>query len=249
MIERQRDELDRQWSTRQLETVARISRPLRRRLLPNRFKETYVNRALVRYDRPTLYLEIGVREGESFRLAIADTKIGIDPDRMPMMARLQAGERFFQATSDEFFEDLAEDVLEPASIHVALIDGLHEFRQVLRDLTHLERYMRSNGVVILDDCNPPTPERGSDTPLIGGKWNGDVWKLPVYLIAERSDLAVATIDADEGVGVVTGFGTPVQPVDQALIARYKLLPYEYLASDRTRVLNLVPQARFDSLLP
>jgi hypothetical protein len=233
---------------RQLETLARISRPTRRRLAPNRFKETYVNRALAKRRRPTLYLEIGVREGDSFRLAIADTRIGIDPERMPTMAQLRPGERFFQTTSDEFFEDLAGSVLEQASIHVAMIDGLHEFGQALRDLTNLERYMRSDGVVILDDCNPRTRERGSEVP-IGGAWNGDVWKLPVYLIAERPDLNVATIDADEGVGVVTGFGTPARPVAQVVIERYESLSYEYLAADRTRVLNLLPPARFDSLLP
>jgi hypothetical protein len=245
--ERQREELDRPWRVRKLEDLARVSRPLRRRLAPSHFKETYVNRALARQERPRLYLEIGVREGESFRLATAERKFGIDPERMPTMAALEPGEEFFETTSDEFFAELAPRVLEPGSIHVALVDGLHEFRQVLRDVTNLEPYMRRDGVVIVDDCNPPSAERASPEP-IGGAWNGDVWKVVAFLVAERPDLRVATIDADEGVGVVSRFGTPPPPPDEAAVERFKSLPYEHLAGERTAVLNLVPASEFDSLL-
>jgi Methyltransferase domain len=245
--ERQREELARPWRVRQLEELARISRPLRRRVTPSRFKETYVNRALALRERPTQYLEIGVRDGESFRLARADLKIGIDPERMAGMATLESGEQFFETTSDEFFAEHAPLVLEPGSIHVALVDGLHEFRQVLRDVLSIEPYMRHDGVIILDDCNPRNAERGSETP-IGGAWNGDVWKLPALLVAERADLRVATIDADEGVGVVAGFGKPARVIEESVIDRYKELRYEHLASNRTRTLNLVPPSRFDSLL-
>jgi hypothetical protein len=247
VIEREREQLPRPWSTRQLEELARLSRPLRRRLAPNRFKETYVNRALGRNERPTTYVEIGVRDGESFRIARAGSKIGIDPERTPEMATLRQDEQFFEVTSDEFFEVHAPAVLEPASVHVALIDGLHEFRQVLTDLLNLEPYMRRDGVVIVDDCNPRTAERATEIP-IGGAWNGDVWKLPAYLLEARPDLHVATVDADEGVGVISGFGTTPAPPNPAEVERFKSLPYEHLARDRTAVLNLVPPSAFDSLL-
>lgn len=248
MIEQQREQLPRPWSVRQLETLARVSRPVRRRLTPGRFKETYINRALARFDRPTLYLEIGVREGESFRLAKADRKIGIDPERTPEFGSLRPGEGYFEQTSDEFFGERAADVLEPASVHVALIDGLHEFRQVLRDLFHLEPYMRRDGVVILDDCNPKTAERGSEMP-IGGAWNGDVWKVPAFLLELRPDLRVATLDADEGIGVISGFRTSAPTPDATEIERFKSFPYEHLADSRTALLNLVPAAAFDSVFP
>jgi hypothetical protein len=246
VIERQREELARPWSTRQLETLARVSRPVRRRLTPNQFKETYVNRALARCTPPTTYLEIGVREGESFRIARADSKIGIDPERTPEMSTLRPGEQFFEMASDGFFER-AGAVLEPASVHVALIDGLHEFRQVLRDFLNLEPYMRPDGVVIVDDCNPRTAERGSEIP-IGGAWNGDVWKLPAYLLVVRPDLRVATVDADEGVGVITRFGGGAPGPDDAEIERFKALPYEHLAENRSSVLNLISPAEFGSVL-
>jgi hypothetical protein len=247
VIEHQREALPRRWSTRQLEALAQLSIPLRRRLAPNRFKETYINRALARCDGPTRYVEIGVREGVSFRFVQADSKIGIDPDRSPSMSVLRPGEQFFELTSDEFFALHAPEVMEPESVDVALVDGLHEFRQALRDVLQLERYMRRGGVIVLDDCNPSTAERGSEIP-IGGAWNGDVWKVVACLLTERPDLTVATLDADEGVGVVTGFGTS-RELDPATIDRYKALSYEHLAAARDRVLNLVPPSRFESLLP
>lgn len=164
------------------------------------------------------------------------------------MTLLEAGEQFFETTSDEFFDNHAPAVLAAKSVHVALIDGLHEFRQVLRDLTNLERYMRRDGVAILDDCNPRNAKKASDKP-IGGAWNGDVWKVPAYLLVERPDLEVATIDADQGIGLVTGFEGVSTPWDEVVIERYKALPYEYVAADRARVLNLLPRSQFDALLP
>jgi hypothetical protein len=107
--------------------------------------------------------------------------------------------------------------------------------------------MRRDGVVIVDDCNPRTAERATEVP-IGGAWNGDVWKLPAYLLEIRRDLHVATVDADEGVGVVSGFGATHAAPDPAEVERFKSLPYEHLARDRTAVLNLVPPSDFDSLL-
>ena len=206
-----------------------------------------MNRALRRRDRATLYVEIGVRDGESFRLVSADRRIGIDPERWPSMARLESGDQFFEATSDEFFE-LHADAGRGGSVDVALLDGLHELRQVLRDFDNLERFMRPDGVVIVDDCNPQSAERASDVP-IGGAWNGDVWKFVAYLVAQRPDLRVTTIDADQGVGVVTGFGRPKPEIDGAAIEHYKSLPYGHLQAGRSQILNLQPPSRFDSLLP
>ena len=248
MIESERLALPRPWWVRQLAMLEKVSRPLRRRLAPNRFKETYVNRALHRRNRATLYVEIGVRDGESFRLVRADRRIGIDPERWPSMATLASGEQFFEVTSDEFFDLHADAVLGEASVDVALLDGLHEFRQVLRDFDNLERFMRPGGVVIVDDCNPQSAERASEVP-IRGLWNGDVWKLVAYLVAERPDLRVTTIDAGEGVGVVTGFGRPRAEIDEAVIAHYKSLPYGHLEASRSQLLNLRPPSSFDSLLP
>jgi hypothetical protein len=226
--------------------LGRRSRSLRRVVTPHQFKETYVNEALA--GRPgATYLEVGVRDGESFRLAHADRRIGVDPARRPALATLRAGEEFFEMTSDRFFDEIAPQLLADVRIDVALIDGLHEFRQALRDLLAVERYMREDGVVVLDDCNPCSAERAAETGD-GGAWNGDVWKVAEYVRRERPDLTFVTIDADQGVGIVTGFGTPADDPATETIERYRALPFDYLDRNRRAVLGLVAPAPLPAVL-
>lgn len=218
--------------------LARISRPARRRVTPGRFKETYVARELDRRVQQTTYVEIGVRDGESLRIVKADRKIAVDPIRTPRMSVLRAGEEFFEVGSDEFFDHHAPKALAPRSVDVALVDGLHEFRQVLRDVLNLERYMRRDGVIFLDDANPRTPARARDTPT-GGAWNGDVWKVAPFLTSERPDLEFFTIDADEGIGVLRGFGVDAPWPTSETVRRFKDLSYDVLARARAETLKLV----------
>ena len=75
--------------------AARLARPVRRIIMPRRFKETYVNEALS--GRPTsVYVEIGVRGGASFRAARATRKIGVDPFRSVALDLLRSGEEFIR---------------------------------------------------------------------------------------------------------------------------------------------------------
>lgn len=232
---------------RQVAWLAQISRPLRRSLLPGHFKESYINRALDGYSQPT-YVEIGVRKGECFRSTRAARKVGIDPDRHDELRTLRPAEEFHAMASDEFFAERAPAVLEHASVHVALIDGLHEFRQVARDLLNIEPYMRPDGMVFLDDINPRTRERAVDT-WTGGPWNGDVWKVAALLPRVRPALQLRTIDADEGLGVVTGFGgAQAEGADpRVALQECKALDYEYLEEKRPLLLNLIAPAQFDPL--
>jgi len=234
-----------------------LRRGYRRRLLrlvkPRDFKETYIGQALATYPDPT-YLEIGVREGESFRLASATRKIGIDPVALPEMKQLRPGEEFYEMTSDEFFSQRASQVLGPASIHVALIDGLHEFRQVARDLLSLEPYMRPDGIVFFDDINPPTRDMASEAPpgaidvRPGELWNGDVWKIGALIARACPDLTLRTIDADYGVGVLSGFGAASSRDVQVAIEECKALDYGELESSRRSLLELVAPMEFDAML-
>jgi hypothetical protein len=225
--------------------LGRSSRPVRRLVRPRQFKETYVNEALLGRPAAT-YLEIGVRDGESFRLARAGRKIGIDPDRRPALATLRPGEEFFEMTSDRFFDEVAPEVLAGVPVDVALIDGLHEFRHALRDLLGVERYLRADGVVVLDDCNPRSARAAAETGD-GGAWNGDVWKVAAYVRRERPDLSFVTVDADQGVGIVTGFGQPADLPSPETVERYKALPYEHLDRNRPAVLGLTPAAPLAAL--
>lgn len=202
------------------------------------YKQYYINTA-IRALRGRTYLEIGVRNGDCLRQIQCALKVGVDPFRSPVFNELRADEQFYQVESDTFFEaGDADRVFADRKVDVALADGLHEFHQTLRDVLNIERYIRPDGVIFIHDCNPPTRRRTEVRD--GGEWNGDVWKVAYYLRHYRPDLEFFTIDCDEGVGVVTGFGKrPAgEQADAGNIAMCKQLDYSVLENNRQGVLNL-----------
>ncbi len=123
----------------------------------NRIKA--VQRALDGRTNP-VYLEIGVSKGLAFRQISADEKIAVDPAfRLSDETRAQADARgrathYFEVTSDDFFATQG-DFLAQRPIDVALIDGMHTYEQVVRDVENTLRFLRDDGVIFLHDCNPP----------------------------------------------------------------------------------------------
>ncbi len=221
---------------------------------PDRYKESYIRRALATCRDPT-YLEIGVREGNSFRAARAARKLGIDPVAHAQMKQLGPGEEFFELTSDQFFAERAAERLKRESVDVALIDGLHEFRQVTRDLLNLEPYMHPHGIVFFDDINPRSRAMASELPpsaldVRGGEpWNGDVWKIAVLLARARPDLTLRTVDVDNGVGVLSGFGSGASATElERAIEECKALDYSELENARASVLHLIAPGEFAEVL-
>lgn len=221
-----------------IQSVKQAARPIRRKLTPGAFKEHYLNSAL-RGRASSTYLEIGVRWGESLRAVHAERKIGIDPVRHPAVAYPLPGEEFHECPSDVFFRDVAPSVLEVGSVHAALIDGLHEYGQALRDLLNLEPYMAKGGLVVLDDCNPRSEEMAVDTPT-GGAWNGDVWRVMMLVRRECPDLGSLTLDRDQGVGLIWGFKDRSEPrrLDSDVLDRYKAVPFSVLQADRRSTIGL-----------
>lgn len=215
-----------------------VRRRVSRRFSPSHFKETYLNDALsLRSD--SVYVEIGVRHGDSFRFVKADRKFAVDTSRSRKLQRLKQGEQFFEMPSDEFFAIEAPNLFGNHRIDAALVDGLHEFRQALRDVVNLERFMAPDGLIVVDDCNPLTRERANDVQC-PGLWNGDVWKVAAFLRKERPDLRFLTVDADQGIGLLSGFSGPPPPPSEDVVAKYKALDYSHLAVNREGVLGLAP---------
>ena len=191
-------------------------------LQANGCKETHINRALS-FCRGSTYVEIGVREGDCFRQIAAARKVGVDPSPLPTGYVLASGESFHQMTSDEFFASDADQALADRSIDVALVDGMHEYVQTLRDVMNLERLMSPRGTVFIHDCNPKTRARAEDSRNPESLWNGDVWKVAYYLRTHRPDLRFFTLDCDFGLGVLTGFGGSqgLRPPAQNVVAQVK----------------------------
>ena len=221
-----------------------------------------VQRALALRSDP-VYLEIGVSRGQAFQRITADVKIAVDPafklsDRTRELADAKGrATHYFETTSDAFFEN-ERAFLERHPIDVALIDGLHTYEQVVRDVENTVRHLRDDGVIFLHDCNPPFALAGrrADSwedfiaqqkgPLVIGVWNGDVWKAIVQLRSTREDLVVGVLKCDQGVGFVRK-GSPESSLFYS-VEQIEALTYADLKADRKRLLNLKPPRYLDEFL-
>jgi len=213
-----------------------------------------VQKALAMRSNP-VYLEIGVSRGQAFQRISADVKFAVDPAfRLSERTREVADAKgrivqYFETTSDAFFGN-EEAVLVQHPVDVALIDGLHTYEQVVRDVENTVRYLKDDGVIFLHDCNPPFELAGrradswdefmaqQSGPLKIGIWNGDVWKAIVELRSTRPDLLVGVLKCDQGVGFVRkGSPESTLPYSPEQVAE---LTYADLRADRMRLLNLKP---------
>ncbi len=219
-----------------------------------------VKQALNGRQKP-VYLEIGVCRGYAFRRFYADEKIAVDPKfKLSARSRRLAAEKarathYFETTSDAFFENETA-FLEQRGIDVALIDGLHTYQQVMRDIQNTLRYLRDDGVIVLHDCNPVYEHIGRAAENHGDflahsrwwewLWSGDVWKAIVHLRNTRDDLRVAVLNCDFGVGIIRQ-GVPDSRLSYSE-AELEALDYSDLVADRERLLNLKPPRYLDEFL-
>lgn len=119
---------------------------------PKRFD--IINFLLESLNRPTTYLEIGVRNpDDNFNKINSETKYSVDPG-----IEFEENPVDFKVTSDEFFDGLRKGTFLDKDIRfdVIFIDGLHLAEQVDRDITNALEYLTDDGFIVLHDCNPPT---------------------------------------------------------------------------------------------
>lgn len=219
-----------------------------------------VQRALDRRQR-RVYLEIGISIGKAFRRIVAEEKIAVDP-AMVISARnrkraasMASATHYFETSSDAFFASESA-FLNQRGIDVALIDGLHTHRQVMRDVENTLHFLREDGVILVHDCNPTRASIAFPAESYADfrernswwykSWSGDVWKAIVELRCTRDDLRVAVLNCDYGVGVIRrGEPDSLLPLSTAQI---EALDYSDLAADRSRLLNLISPTDFDDFL-
>ncbi len=193
------------------------------------------------------YLEIGIKSGESFCPIIAPRKIAVDPVRIgiPAQNHLLQHPRatYYQTTSDEFFAGKAH-IFDSQKIDVAFIDGLHEYKQSLRDVENCLRYLSLNGAIVMHDCNPLTRSAAASWASLGSPesvnwlWNGDVWKTIAYLRSHREDLNVFVLNCDYGLGIIT----KGRPENMLNLSKDKIdeMTFDDLDNNREKILNLKP---------
>ncbi len=199
------------------------------------------------------YLEIGVFNGHIFFRIRSNFKIAVDPDFQFDFLR-KAGKivlnhynlynQYFEETSDDFFKNNAATALKGKKIEISLIDGMHEYAYVLRDIENTLEYLSDDGVIVVHDCNALTAEAGSSyeewsAKKIAGTWNGDVWKAIIHLRSLRNDIDVFVLDCDQGLGIITK-RKPVKmlPFSEKEISK---LTFSDFNANRESWLNLQPE--------
>ncbi|MBM3553643.1 MAG: methyltransferase domain-containing protein [Alphaproteobacteria bacterium] len=140
---------------------------------------------------PSLYFEIGVRKGASLAIASCPA-VAIDPDPHPDFTIANPDVQFHRCTSDDFFFFRRESAL-GAPVDLAFIDGMHLAEYVYRDFMNVERVMRRDGVVVIDDVFPNHPIQAS-RERVSQVWTGDVWRFADHLAKERPDLRLTWLD-------------------------------------------------------
>ena len=127
----------------------------------------------------TRYLEIGCAGDASFHGVSCEEKVGVDPARGGTL----------RMTSDEFFTLASEP------FDIILVDGDHAHPQVHRDVGNGLRLLKTDGVLVMHDCLPPTPEHE------GPGFCGTAWRA-FAKTRELPDLESYCLDLDWGVGIV-----------------------------------------------
>lgn len=173
------------------------------------------------------YLEIGVRNGESFLPIQCKNKIGVDirfPHIFPKIFGI-----FYEMSSNTYFD------LHPFSFDVAFIDGDHTFEQSLKDAMNCLKWMNPKGVILLHDCNPTKPEWATSEYIEASpNWCGEVWKT-ILALRTNPNLYVFVLDVDYGIGVVRNGHQEPLPYS---IEQIKRMTYKDLEKNRNAFLNL-----------
>lgn len=193
------------------------------------------------------FLEIGYYKGWNFDSVNCDNKTTVDPNpcKTPDQEELEYGnsmqlsgisyESLYKMTSDEFFSKEAKG----SKWDIVFIDGLHEAKQVTRDIENSLKHLSDGGVIVLHDCNPPTYEH-TTTGDCGGNWNGDVYKA-VYKASIEPQNDFYTVDTDWGVGVLKRReGMRVN----GTAGRGRDLSWEEFDANRKEILNLISVEEF-----
>lgn len=175
------------------------------------------------------YLEIGVLSGKNFAKIQCPHKEGVDP----------AVNCTHQTTSDRFFLETQD------SWDLIFVDGDHEEDQTDRDVRNSLEHLRPNGTIALHDCNPPSAWHQRSKIVVQGReaWMGQVWKSLAKLRIGRPELAVCTVNLDQGIGIVRRGKQKCFQIPAGFA-----LDYGHLALHREELLNLIPVSALEGWL-
>ena len=182
------------------------------------------------------YLEIGVNDALCIRKIKAEHKDGVDPFPGSEVGGGHYPEINYPISSDDFFELLkGHDI----KYDIIFIDGLHHDYQVYKDICNALNHLTDNGTIVCHDMNPQWEITQRKHPVVG-TWNGDCWKAWAQLRSELSNYSMHVVDTDHGVGIIRKGTQQLLTLSKP----YTELDFNYLASDRTKILNLISVDEF-----
>ncbi len=117
---------------------------------------------IARLMKPKIYIELGVRKGNTFRALapFAGYSIAVDKERGRIPEVIKAGKlkraAFFQMKTDEFAQIWSG---KPEPIDLLFIDADHEKEQVLKDFDNFSPFLKEEtGLICMHDTLPANPE-------------------------------------------------------------------------------------------
>ena len=119
----------------------------------NHFPHPDFFRFLFQSIKPENYLELGVRDGACFTkvapLCKKATGVDADPSNRGKFT-LAPNMKYFEMTTDEYFEQLDKDEL----FDVIFIDADHSHEQSLKDFINAKEHLMDDGFVFFHDTYP-----------------------------------------------------------------------------------------------
>lgn len=145
---------------------------------------------LIKKNKYTKYLEIGVQSGHNYRKIKCKDKSCVD-------ISFYEGQKFFQMSSDEFFKTKRK-------YDLIFIDGNHEASQAYKDIINALNHLTEGGTVVCHDIYPYN-ELMQRVPRQTKEWTGDCWKAWEFIKAKYK-LDMTVITDDYGIGIIKGKG-------------------------------------------
>ncbi len=183
------------------------------------------------------YLEIGVRDGETFLNVSMPYKVAVDPlFKFDVSKYSDDSSAFFTETSDVFFEKLNDRIVNKElfesynerNFDIIYIDGLHTFDQSYKDFRNSIKFINKNSIIIMDDTLPRDPYSSIpnfEKSLFYRKmanvgddpWHGDVFKT-IFAIHDYHKLFSYTTN------ITTGYAKTIIWQTKKESSRKKIFP-------------------------
>lgn len=143
---------------------------------------------LIRQNKYTSYLEVGLGDGEHFRTVVCRYKKGVDIIPCPNIFTEQID-------SDSFFAK------NTTTFDIIFIDGLHHADQVERDIRNAYKVTNKNGIILVHDIKPHN-EQMTKVPRETESWTGDVFKAWYGFIKANPHIKTGYFDEKYGLGAI-----------------------------------------------